>query len=52
MTIKGLVNDCVSKGIKLKDARNLVAEEIIIRKIVSSDLVERVTQDLVELLLD
>ena len=43
MTIKGLVNDCVSKGIKLKDARNLVAEEIIIKKIASSDLVERVT---------
>ena len=43
MTIKELVNDNIIKGYKLKDAENLAAEEIILKKIASSDMAEHVT---------
>ena len=43
MTIKELVSDNINKGYKLKDAENLAAEEIILKKIASSDMAEHVT---------
>ena len=43
MTIKELVSDNINKGYKLKDAENLSAEELILKKIASSDMAEHVT---------
>ena len=43
MTIKELVNKYTDKGYALRDAQNLVAEEIIINKISSSNMAEHVT---------
>ena len=43
MIIKELVDKNISNGCSLRDTQNLAAEEIIIRKIASSDYAERVT---------
>ena len=43
MIIKELINKYLSKNYKLKDAQNLAAEEIILRKIASSDMADHVT---------
>ena len=43
MLINKMLKECVSKNISLPDARNIVAEEIILRKIASSDLVDHIT---------
>ena len=43
MNLKELVKEKLSYGYELKDARNLVAEEIVIKKISSSEMAERVT---------
>ncbi len=43
MNIKELVNKYVSKGFSLRNAQNIVAEEIMINKIASSEMAERVT---------
>ena len=43
MLINKMLKECVSKGVSLSDARNIVAEEIILCKIASSDLTDHVT---------
>ena len=43
MTIKQLVDNNLEKGYELKDAQNLAAEEVILRKLASTDLAEHVT---------
>ena len=43
MLINKMLKECVSKRIPLPVARNIVAEEIILRKIASSDLADHVT---------
>lgn len=43
MLINEMLKECVSRGISLSDARNIVAEEIILSKIASSDLTNHVT---------
>lgn len=43
MTIKELISTNINKGFKLRDAQNLAAEEIIIRKIASSEMAEHIT---------
>ena len=43
MTIKELINKHLDEGLSLKDAQNVTAEEIILNKIASSDLTEKVT---------
>ena len=42
MNIRNIINTYTQKGYKFKDAQNLAAEEIIIKKIASSDMVEHV----------
>lgn len=41
--IKDLVNRYIQKGYSFRNAQNLAAEEIIIKKIATSDLSENVT---------
>ena len=43
MLINEMLKECVSRGISLSDARNIVAEEIILSKIASYDLTNHVT---------
>lgn len=38
MLIKDLINDYLNKGYSLRDAQNLVGEEIIVKKVASSDV--------------
>lgn len=42
-SIKEIVNSYVQKGHSFRNAQNLAAEEIILKKIASSDLSENVT---------
>ena len=41
--INGLVNKNIEKGFNLRDAQNIAAEEIILRKIASSELANHIT---------